>query len=564
MVLTVVHPKVNAIADWTQAQLDAQIALGNFAPGTTLAQITLSSDWNANHTVTGSILVDGSTITGDGVTTPLTAVGSSVPFSSVTSGTNTTAAMVVGSGATLTTNGTGTIVATTITSRTIGGVAYDGSANITPTQIQPAAENSDTTNFPLFVNAASGTAQQPKYNSSFGYNSSTNALTATTFVGALTGNSDTATALQTARNIGGVSFNGTADIVPQTIQSNNEATDTTCFPLFVTASGTQSLQPKNNTLLTFNSNTGAFGASALVLAGNASPSYIAGSLYYDTGNESLTFYNNYSNIGLQVGQEDWIRVTNNTGSTIANGSAVYLNGASGGMPTIALAQSNSGSTTIGAGLTTESIANGAIGYVTCIGVVHGLDTSAFTAGATVYISSTVAGGLVSTAPTAPNYRYRIGIVGTVSATVGTIHVTPSTAALGNGLANQILAINSAGTAQEFRYNRREIGFTTPTATVGKITGYAVYPQAGNITAYNIIASAGTVTVKVWKIATGTTAPTSGNSINTSGVSLSTGTAIRSTTLTDFTTTAVAANDMFAFEITASSGVTDLSFTLEIS
>jgi hypothetical protein len=38
------------------------------------------------------------------------------------------------------------------------------------------------------------------------------AVTATTFTGALTGNASTATALQTARNINGVAFNGTADI----------------------------------------------------------------------------------------------------------------------------------------------------------------------------------------------------------------------------------------------------------------------------------------------------------------------------------------------------------------
>jgi len=62
--------------------------------------------------------------------------------------------------------------------------------------------------------------------------------------------------LQTARTIGGVSFDGTGNIVPETITTVDEAVDTACFPLFVTASGTQSLQPKNNAALTFNSSTG--------------------------------------------------------------------------------------------------------------------------------------------------------------------------------------------------------------------------------------------------------------------------------------------------------------------
>lgn len=88
----------------------------------------------------------------------------------------------------------------------------------------------------------------------------------------VSGNAGTATALQTARTIGGVSFDGTANIVPQTIQSVNEATDTTCFPLFISASGTQSLQPLNNAGLTYNSNTNNLTCTTFTgaLLGNAS------------------------------------------------------------------------------------------------------------------------------------------------------------------------------------------------------------------------------------------------------------------------------------------------------
>jgi hypothetical protein len=44
------HTKTNNIPDPTQAELDAQIALGNYPPGTLLANIALASDWNADHT----------------------------------------------------------------------------------------------------------------------------------------------------------------------------------------------------------------------------------------------------------------------------------------------------------------------------------------------------------------------------------------------------------------------------------------------------------------------------------------------------------------------------------
>lgn len=55
MALAITHPKVNTDADWTQADLDEQIALGNFAPGTLLANITLPQDWNANHSISGTL-----------------------------------------------------------------------------------------------------------------------------------------------------------------------------------------------------------------------------------------------------------------------------------------------------------------------------------------------------------------------------------------------------------------------------------------------------------------------------------------------------------------------------
>lgn len=134
------------------------------------------------------------------------------------------------------------------TARNIGGVSFDGTANIVPQTIESSNEGTDTTCFPLFI-TASGTQQlQPKNNASFIYNSNTNTLTVS-----ISGNASTATALQTARTIGAVSFDGTANIVPQTIQTVDESSDTSCFLLFVTASGTQSLQPKNNSLLSYNS-----------------------------------------------------------------------------------------------------------------------------------------------------------------------------------------------------------------------------------------------------------------------------------------------------------------------
>jgi hypothetical protein len=208
----------------------------------------------------------------------------------------------------------------------------------------------------------------------------------------------------------------------------------------------------NSSLTSFSGLTGGIASPTFItFAGTASPSYTQGRLVYDTDNESLTFYNNESNVSLQIGQEAWIRVRNDTGSTIANGAAVYISGVhASGIPQVSLAQANSASTTVGMGLATQSIPTNSIGYVTSLGLVRNIDTSGFASGAIVYISPTTPGALTTTAPTAPNYRYRVGVVTRSNATTGTIHVTPTTAALGNGTANQLFGINTAGTAQEVK------------------------------------------------------------------------------------------------------------------
>lgn len=113
-----------------------------------------------------------------------------------------------------------------------------------------------------------------------------------------------------------------------------------------------------------------------------------------------------------------------------------------------------------------------------------------------------------------------------------------------------------------------IGFTIDgggrAITTGKAKGFSTCSVPGKITGYSIAADTGTVTIKTWKVATGTAVPTSSNSISTSGVQLSTGTYVRSTTVSDFTSTTVAANDIFAWNIETISGPTELSFTLEIT
>jgi hypothetical protein len=106
------------------------------------------------------------------------------------------------------------------------------------------------------------------------------------------------------------------------------------------------------------------------------------------------------------------------------------------------------------------------------------------------------------------------------------------------------------------------GFTTSgTVATGKTKGFYTHPVAATLVGWNFAVDAGTATVTIWKVAAGTAVPTVANSISTSGVSISTGTAVQSTTMTDFTTTAVTANDIFAYNISAVSGVGEITFEL---
>jgi hypothetical protein len=124
------------------------------------------------------------------------------------------------------------------------------------------------------------------------------------------------------------------------------------------------------------------------------------------------------------------------------------------------------------------------------------------------------------------------------------------------LSGDVSTSGSTTTTLSSTFKRRGISFSigvpggTALTAVSTTTDYVTVPIACTISGYNLNIDAGTITVKFWKVATGTAIPTSGNSINTSGVGISSGTAIHSTTVSDFTTTTVTANDIMAMNVTA--------------
>lgn len=105
------------------------------------------------------------------------------------------------------------------------------------------------------------------------------------------------------------------------------------------------------------------------------------------------------------------RVRNSTGSAMAKGTVVYINGVSGNTPTIARAIATSDMTSAYTiGMTSENINDGATGWLTTFGEITGLNLSSYTGGDTLYLSAVSAGLFTNQRVYAPNHYVRVGTV----------------------------------------------------------------------------------------------------------------------------------------------------------
>lgn len=135
-----------------------------------------------------------------------------------------------------------------------------------------------------------------------------------------------------------------------------------------------------------------------------------GQFYWDDQDSTININLDGEDVVLQVGQETVLRALNKTGVAIPNGSVVYIDGAQGNRPTIALADADSYTTSLKViGLTTEDTDNNEYGFVTIFGIVRGLNTVGYDEGDCVYLSST-AGEFTKTMPVDGKARILIGMV----------------------------------------------------------------------------------------------------------------------------------------------------------
>ena len=193
-----------------------------------------------------------------------------------------------------------------------------------------------------------------------------------------------------------------------------------------------------------------------------------------------------------------VQVRNTTGATLTKGTAVYISGATGQIPTVSKALADSDATSAQTlGLMTADLANNSNGYVTAVGIITNINTSAYTDGAQLYLSGTTAGTLTATKPYAPTHLVYIAVVEHAHPTQGKLFVKVQNGYEMDELHN--VSAQSPSNGQTLIYNTTTSLWEKANLTAG--TGISVSNGAGSITVTNsapdqtvALTGAGTTTV----------------------------------------------------------------------
>ncbi len=116
-------------------------------------------------------------------------------------------------------------------------------------------------------------------------------------------------------------------------------------------------------------------------------------------------------------------VKNATGSTITKGQAVYVTGADGTNALIGLASASADPTSSKTlGIAANTMTNNAFGYVIENGQLSNIDTSAATAGSSVWLGATPGSLVFNTPPAEPDHAVYLGVVTKANPATGEILV----------------------------------------------------------------------------------------------------------------------------------------------
>ena len=219
-------------------------------------------------------------------------------------------------------------------------------------------------------------------------------------------------------------------------------------------------------------------------------------------------------VTLQVGQEVQIHVVNKSGAAIPNGAPVYISGAQGNRPSVALAEAGVLAHAQLVAIATMDIADNAEGFVTRVGLVRQLNTSGFAEGAALYLSDTP-GVLTAVAPTSRKIRVAYCVrshatVGSVLVAIAELHpasdgvafVPQDFGARGDGVSDDTLALQAcisaaqdAGTGVRLPAASYLISGTLVISTTGRHTRFKLSGDAGGLS--KIILAEGHSVPAIW-------------------------------------------------------------------
>jgi hypothetical protein len=136
--------------------------------------------------------------------------------------------------------------------------------------------------------------------------------------------------------------------------------------------------------------------------------------------KTLAIDTDVNNFSIEVGHQTVIRGRNETGFDFPTGTVVYLIGGNNNRPLFSTASwENDANSAFTIGIVAQPINNNNNGYAITNGIIRDINTSAFTSGDALYLSSS--GHITNIPPVAPLHNVRLGKV--ISATNnGLIHV----------------------------------------------------------------------------------------------------------------------------------------------
>jgi hypothetical protein len=152
---------------------------------------------------------------------------------------------------------------------------------------------------------------------------------------------------------------------------------------------------------------------------------IVGEMFEDATNFGINATYDDSGTGTVIleGRANFMRVYNDTGSTLSKGKAVYITGydSATGLNEVSLASNASAASAEAIGLIYADIASAASGRCLINGWFESVDTSSFSVGDMLFLSTS--GDLTATEPAATSYSQYVATVGEAS-TTGQMFVSP--------------------------------------------------------------------------------------------------------------------------------------------